>query len=889
MKQDRCGGHRSAKAIANGKAPLAIALITLLTLVLLFSTSNVFARDSNPKIHLDVPADAPLDRVLLNLANGANMFLFAGSLTGYKTPPVKGTLSMRQALDKLLGPSGLSYRIEGQVIYIVPREKATPKWAGPGDLNGLTTENKPRAGEREGEDDQKMHQVTVEGHHIPGSALSSPNIVLDRLYFERGGFQSVGDALRSLPQSFGGGFNVGVISAGGSLNTPSQSAASSANLRGLGSDSTLVLVNGQRLATSEGSGAVDVSIIPLSAVERIEIITGSASALYGSDAVAGVVNIILRTDFQGVEGSAALGTATEGGYFLHHYSVVAGHTSNTANLFAAGDCAWHHEIDSQQRDYIPSELTGTTLLPRTHHCSTLFSVQGFLPKDMEVSLLGTFTNRSVLQSEDFPLSGGLGATTQTDVNQYAVSGTFTGHLPRSWTVALTVGLSADDVSSPERLTHNGVAYANEGDRFDNRLWSGQLIASGTVLETRAGPLQLAVGAGYNQQSFDFANLPGGEFSVVQQRRIRFAFAESNIPLIQSRAGAKNSSALTFDVAVRAEQYSDVGGAFNPKAALVYQYASSVKVAASVGTSFRAPSLLQQYDLSQAVLEFISDPVSTSGQSLALLRFGGNPNLEPEESTDAALDLTFTPAAIPGGSLQIGYYNISYRKRIEYPTPKTTDPLSDQNVWPFVNRNPGSAYIEQILEQAQLVDRTAGQFATQQAGLVIDDRNQNISRQNASGVDLLTKYSRGTATGLWDFSLNVAYLELQQKITNTSVSDRLNGITFYPPTWRGRFGVSWTYSRYLTSVFVNYIGGSREVSQPDPIASWTTLDGQIGMILDGAGDAHRNKVRLTLSAQNMFDRHPPLIPLSQGLPDINYDSTNSSPVGRFLTLQLTRVW
>ena len=161
MKQDRRGGHRSAKAIATGKAPLAIALVRLLTLVLLFSTTNAFAGDGNPKLHLDVPADAPLDRVLLDLANGANMFLFAGSLAGHKTPPVKGTLSMRQALDQLLGPSGLSYRIEGQVIYIFPREQTTPKRPGPGELNGLTAENKSRAGENRGEVDQMLHQVTV--------------------------------------------------------------------------------------------------------------------------------------------------------------------------------------------------------------------------------------------------------------------------------------------------------------------------------------------------------------------------------------------------------------------------------------------------------------------------------------------------------------------------------------------------------------------------------------------------------------------------------------------------------------------------------------------------------------------------------------------------------
>jgi iron complex outermembrane recepter protein len=103
-------------------------------------------------------------------------------------------------------------------------------------------------------------------------------------------------------------------------------------------NSTLVLVNGQRLAASEGSGAVDVTLIPLSAVESIDITTGSASAMYGSDAVAGVVDITLRKDLNGFEVTAALGTATEGGSGLQHCSVAAGHKGDVAEAFAVADC-----------------------------------------------------------------------------------------------------------------------------------------------------------------------------------------------------------------------------------------------------------------------------------------------------------------------------------------------------------------------------------------------------------------------------------------------------------------------------------------------------------------------------------------------------------------------
>ncbi|NJC00036.1 outer membrane receptor for ferrienterochelin and colicin [Sphingomonas trueperi] len=82
------------------------------------------------------------------------------------------------------------------------------------------------------------------------------------------------------------------------------------NLRGLGSDATLTLINGHRLPYDAVNQGVDISIIPLAALERIEVITDGASALYGSDAVGGVANLILRRDYDGLLTSARVGAST---------------------------------------------------------------------------------------------------------------------------------------------------------------------------------------------------------------------------------------------------------------------------------------------------------------------------------------------------------------------------------------------------------------------------------------------------------------------------------------------------------------------------------------------------------------------------------------------------
>src|SRR3546814_10273297 len=99
---------------------------------------------------------------------------------------------------------------------------------------------------------------------------------------------------------------------------------SALNLRGLGPDATLTLFNGHRVAYDAIGQGVDISAVPLAAVDRIEVLTDGSSALYGSDAVGGVANVILRRDYDGAVASARVGGATDGGDFEQQYNLVTG-------------------------------------------------------------------------------------------------------------------------------------------------------------------------------------------------------------------------------------------------------------------------------------------------------------------------------------------------------------------------------------------------------------------------------------------------------------------------------------------------------------------------------------------------------------------------------------
>jgi iron complex outermembrane receptor protein len=158
-----------------------------------------------------------------------------------------------------------------------------------------------------------LDAVVVTGSNIKRSDTAGPNPVqvVSREDIERTGKSTLTDVLRSLSANAGNSYDeqyTGSFSAG----------SASIGLRGLSPKNTLVLVNGYRVANfgfalNTQDTFVDLNALPISAVERIEVLKDGASAVYGSDAIAGVVNIILRRDFQGIEVGGAVGGATRGG------------------------------------------------------------------------------------------------------------------------------------------------------------------------------------------------------------------------------------------------------------------------------------------------------------------------------------------------------------------------------------------------------------------------------------------------------------------------------------------------------------------------------------------------------------------------------------------------
>ncbi|MCH8176373.1 MAG: Plug domain-containing protein, partial [Proteobacteria bacterium] len=152
------------------------------------------------------------------------------------------------------------------------------------------------------QDDIEIEEVIVTGSFIRGTPLDAPSPVqiVDRSSIEAQGAAIIWDVIKNLE------VNSGSFTNSGSGERSQVEGTAQVNLRNLGENSTLVLINGKRVApyaaiTTTGGEFVDINAIPIVMTDRIEILTDGGSALYGADAVAGVVNVIMRTDFEGLE------------------------------------------------------------------------------------------------------------------------------------------------------------------------------------------------------------------------------------------------------------------------------------------------------------------------------------------------------------------------------------------------------------------------------------------------------------------------------------------------------------------------------------------------------------------------------------------------------------
>lgn len=296
MSENTRACRRAGSMMATRPSSSVVASLGLV--LLLVVSAPVFANSAvSREVVFDIPAQ-PVQSALLLFGAQADVQVMVGEidLQGKSANAVKGRLNVGSALGRLLQHTGLTFIAEGNTVVVTAAQTMSSATTRSSELNKVafvTEESSERLSVPQsamGPSDSPFIEVLVTGSRLRQSAEDAPATItiLDREKIDSLGASSVPEVLRYLPQQ-PYGRESGFLGSG----------AQFAELRGLGVDTTLVLINGRRSvpsAVNVTSNAFDLNSIPLSAVERIEVLSDSASAIYGADAMGGVINVILKDD-----------------------------------------------------------------------------------------------------------------------------------------------------------------------------------------------------------------------------------------------------------------------------------------------------------------------------------------------------------------------------------------------------------------------------------------------------------------------------------------------------------------------------------------------------------------------------------------------------------------
>ncbi|EML0363962.1 MULTISPECIES: TonB-dependent vitamin B12 receptor BtuB [Providencia] len=419
----------------------------------------------------------------------------------------------------------------------------------------------------------KTDQVVVSANRFeqPISSILAPVTVVTREDIDHWQSNTVIDVLRRLP-------GVDIAQNGG------MGQQSSLFIRGTESRHVLVLIDGVRLNQAGISGSSDMSQIPISLVQRIEYIRGARSAVYGSDAVGGVVNIITRRDNDGITLNAGIGS--------HSYQNYNGSTQQkigeNTTVTAAG--AYTH---TKGFDLAPKEVS-----PRQ------YDKDGFLSKSLWLGVEHQFSSEILAYARAY----GYDNRTSYDVSEYAGVSVDTRKLySRTYETGLkyhqgkyssslmgSYGYSKDYNFDPRKGQYSESANLDESKQYNIQWGNSYLLDKGNI----------SAGIDYQRQSIEPSS-----YAMINEKQ---TLNNTGIYLTGQYAIIDS---VTAEAAIRSDHHSEFNWHTTWQSGLSWEFHEGYKLVGSYATAYKAPNLTQLYAYSS----------SAYGTTL------GNPNLKPEES------------------------------------------------------------------------------------------------------------------------------------------------------------------------------------------------------------------------------------------------------------------
>lgn len=879
---------------------------------------------------IDIPAGNLLT-ALETLAKQANVDLVYqdAQVKGLQTGGVIGELSPHDAVVKLLQGTPLKVRRDeasGAILIMVPasRPPATSSGSRAGGqetksfwsrlrltqsdtpaTSQVNTQNpSPSTGEGRGEDAQRaqspkvseLEEIVVTGSHIRGAINDTTQLItLGRDYIDASGISTATGLMQSLPQNFALSNQSGVNVPG---TTTSGEQGSSINLRGIGEGTTLVLLNGRRLAAGFQGSAVDISALPLSAVERVEILTDGASALYGSDAIGGTVNFILRQDFSGSETRLRAGRASRGPD-EYRVSQALGQTWSSGNAILSMEFYKRQLLAASDRDYVPPNTLIGSLLPADKNYSGMFSGRQALTDSLSVFSDVLYTKR-----DSFNRGGQTIFNQNYTINNPQLNATagITWKMTADWQLELFGSYAFNELGDVFR-SDDGDIHINS----DFYIRAAEAKADGPLWEIPGGTIRAAVGGAWRSERYSNVVDAGGGVILSgdsERQHVRSLYTEISVPLISARNAMAAAKRLDLSLAGRMDDYSSFGSSVDPRVGLAWTPVQGLTFRSSAGRSFKAPGLSQYTLAGNYGLAFYGPDAGSSTGVSHLIQIGGTDPSSFTAQRARNFSAGFDLVAPFNQDLKFGagYYSIRFKNRIALPPPASvvlSNPGSFQGL--FI-RNPTPQQVAQYIDIAKLgqfgfsaYDPDFGNdpnFDPTSISVLVDNRIRNLAVTETRGIDASVQYKHAVAASTLSFGIDGTYiLKLTQQETSSSAPlDRVNTYN-NPPHFRLRASVGWVMSEWTVNLFGNYTDSYTDDRVPDasvPVSSWFTLDARL------AYDAGRrfgtgllSGVTVAASAQNLFNRDPPRTVLVNDFSDMGFDPANASPLGRLIAIELQK--
>lgn len=737
---------------------------------------------------------------------------------------------------------------------------------------------------------EEAEPIVVTGTRIRGARVISDVVTLEREAIVDAGQVDLGEAMRSLPQNFSGGQNPGV-GTGGGITNENVNSASSPNLRGLGADATLTLLNGQRLPYNSAFQGVDISAIPLAAVERIEVVPDGASALYGSDAVGGVINVILRRNFEGVTTSAQLGASTDGGNFRQQVDIVAGKTWDGGGVMLAYDYAHNSRITASQRSYGSSRLPEATFFPAMErHAVTVSGHQSVAP-GIEASIDALYSYR---RSETADGTAQQRILREPDLEGFSIAPSVRFDLGTRWQGNVAGVLGRDRTRFRTSFLPAGGAPRVSTGGYLNEIVSLELGAEGPLFSLPGGDARLALGGGFRSTGLEY-DLQSTAISTAfdATQRVRFTYAELYLPVISPSNDVAAIDLITLTAAVRYEDYRDLDRVATPRFALNYAPFGGLTFRGSWSRSFKAPTLFQQNLFTQAILVPAAAFGAGTGTQTVFLSSGGNPDVRPERARSWTFGLELEPESVPELSLSATWFDVSFDNRVVVPIAGSiAAALANPGFASLIDYDPDPATLAGLVAGAQfgLENFTGRPFDPADVVALVDNRNINVAAWRIEGVDARIGWDRRLgdrrAIGL---ELSGSWLDSEQAVTQALPSVALSGTVFNPPRYRARGTVRFQWEDLTVNLAGNYQGAlvDRRPNDTQRLSPMATFD--LGLRYTAIRGTGRDPaLELSIIAQNLFDEKPEILRLA-GPTSTPFDSTNFSAIGRFVAFGIRRQW